>query len=59
MTTQQPTARQGANAWKMGIYEFKPIFTMGFLLPLCGINNTTTWRYFYEHKNTEDSKQNG
>lgn len=31
MTTQQPTIRQGANAWKMGIYEFKPIFAMGFL----------------------------
>ena len=53
MTTQQPTIRQGANAWKMGIYEFKPIFAMGFLLPLCGYYIE---RYFYEHSNTEDIK---
>ncbi len=31
MTTQQPTARQGANAWEMGNIRFKPIFAMGFL----------------------------
>jgi len=31
MTTQQPTTRQGANAWKMGTPLDRPIFMMGFL----------------------------
>ena len=30
MTTQQPTQRQGANAWKMGVPLDIPIFAMGF-----------------------------
>lgn len=31
MTTQQPAARQGANAWKMGtILNLNPSLVMGF-----------------------------
>ena len=51
MTTQQPTIRQGANAWKMGTNK-QPYLPMGFFLCL-SMGNYYIGRYFYAETSKE------
>lgn len=47
LTAQQPTIRQGANAWIDGIILFYPSGLMGYLISLCGKRGDIFMEFFH------------